>query len=244
MPEGLIRNPKSEIRDGVAHLWRFSLLADAAAEAAGTALLAPDERERAQRFHFPEHRRRFVIARSTLRTLLGEYLGVDPAEVCFRYGAQGKPSLDLPGIPDLRFNLSHSGDQALCGVVWGADVGVDVETLAERSNAESLARRFFHPLECEALSRREGAALQTAFYQLWTLKEAYIKAVGGGLSIPLRQFAFAVPDGPGPVPLLAAEPIDERGRWSAFAVATPEGYAAGLVVEGSGWRIEEREWVP
>ena len=184
------------------------------------------------------------MARSTLRTLLGEYLGVGAAEVRFRYGARGKPSLDLPGIPDLRFNLSHSGDQALCAVVLGADVGVDIEAHAERSNAASLARRFFHPTECEALFSREGTALREAFYQLWTLKEAYIKAVGGGLSIPLRRFAFTLPEAPGPAPLLATDPPEERERWSAFSVAAPAGYAAALVVEGRGWRIEEREWAP
>lgn len=224
------------------HVWSIALAASPEREAALRRLLAPDECRRAERFRFPEHRRRFTAARGALRTILGSYLGIGGADVRFRYAEQGKPSLAGAGEIDLRFNLSHSEDQALLAVATGAEVGVDVERLSARVAGDAIARRFFHPDECAALERAAPAERTAHFFRLWTLKEAYVKARGGGLSIPLSEFAFVAPQDAGPALLGVAEPAAERERWSAFCLPAEPGYTAALVVEGHGWSVQQREW--
>jgi 4'-phosphopantetheinyl transferase len=157
-------------------------------EAPLRALLSPDEQERAARFVFREDRRRYIVARARLRQLLGARLRVSPEKIEFQYGAAGKPAL-AASHGDLRFNLSHCEDVAVYAFADAAEVGVDVEREREIEDAEAIAERCFSPAErdaCRALG----------FLYCWTRKEAFVKALGSGLSSPLPELdVSAAPQG-------------------------------------------------
>jgi 4'-phosphopantetheinyl transferase len=144
-------------------------------------LLCADERHRARRFAFARERRRYIVARARLRQLLGERLGAAPEALQFVYNPHGKPALQRrPGQRDLRFNLSHCGGVAAYAFAEGREVGVDVEREREIEDAEAIAERCFSPAErdaCRALG----------FLYCWTRKEAFVKALGSGLSSPLPE---------------------------------------------------------
>lgn len=182
------------------------------------------ELDRAARFLVPRVGRRFTVARGTLREILGAELGIPPASVRFAYGEHGKPSVE-----GLHFNLSHSGDRALVGVA-DRPVGVDLEELRPDVQFRRLAERFFSALEREAMPD-QGLAL--AFFRLWTRKEAYLKACGKGLALPLAS--FAVPQGPLPgwAPMLWAEDPAEVDRWLLRDVPVGEGYVGAVCLSSS-----------
>ncbi len=201
--------------------------------------LSADERERAARFVFAKDRDRFVAARGILRDILGNYLGQPGGALRFEYGPYGKPA--LAGEPrGLRFNVSHSGDLALVAVTRGQEIGIDVEAVRPERADEQLARRFFSPREVAALLALPEAERGAAFFACWTRKEAYIKARGDGLSIPLD--AFDVSLAPGEACALLRASGDDPARWALRALDTGPGYAAALAVEGHGWRLSTRRW--
>lgn len=151
--------------------------------------LAPDERQRAERFAFERDRHHFIAGRGILRQILAEYLHLPPAELQFAYTSRGKPSL-LNSSPPLCFNLSHSQGLALVSIALDREVGVDLE--GDRPiEALQLAKRFFSPQEYTALFNLPPHRQQTTFFQLWTCKEAYLKATGTGL-VDLTQVEVGV----------------------------------------------------
>lgn len=160
------------------HIWRASLGAEVDFAAS---LLSAAERQRGDRFLQQQHRRRFRLARAFLRLILARYLPIPPAQIAFREGAHGKVYLSDDQAP-LQFNLSHSGDLAVYAVTLSREIGVDIEWMDPKIAAEPLAARFFTPGECDVLAALSGHAQTRAFYQLWTRKEAYLKALGLGLS--------------------------------------------------------------
>jgi 4'-phosphopantetheinyl transferase len=171
------------------HLWLVPL--DVLTKLAPTLLstLSADEQDRAQRFHFQRDRDRFTAARSTLRGLLGQYLGRPPASLHFDYGSAGKPSLQRSAAePDIRFNLSHSAEYALLAIALGRDVGVDIEHRRPEIDLKMLAEHHFSPREFADLQRCTTGEQTVAFYRIWSRKEACIKAIGLGLQIPLDSF--------------------------------------------------------
>ena len=196
------------------------------------ALLSPDERERAHRFHFPEDWRRYVYGRGLLRWLLGSYLGLDPAALKFTYTEHGKPELaDAISARPLHFNLSHSGTQLLLAFAWERRVGADVEQVTGNRDLEQIANRFFSPAERKALLALQGDTRKEAFYLCWSRKEAFLKAVGDGLSMPLDQFDVAVHPNQ-PAVLLATRPDPaEADRWEMHGLDLGPGYAAAVVLE-------------
>ncbi len=223
---------------GEVHLWRIALdAAPGGAADEGERLLGPDERARAARFRRPEDRRRFVAAHVALREILGGCLGLAPGRVRLVAGPGGKPR--LPAGP-LRFSLAHSGALALCAVARGREVGVDVERVRGDIDVAALARRFFSPPEVAELEALPAAERTGGFYRLWTLKEAYLKARGDGLALPLDTFSISLA-GPRPVLLDAGRPA---GSWSLATLEAGPGYAAALAVEGTGWRLVDEEGPP
>jgi 4'-phosphopantetheinyl transferase len=162
-------------------------------------LLSLDEQERAQRFRFDQHRRRFICARGILRSLLSQYLNhlfpessTVPQDIQFTYNSHGKPHLASPSnTPSLHFNLSHSEDLALYGFSLHSPVGVDIEHLRSIANIPQLAYRFFTPREYEAISHSPPDHQQALFFQTWTRKEAILKATGTGL-VDLQQAEVTV----------------------------------------------------
>jgi 4'-phosphopantetheinyl transferase len=178
---------------GVVDVWLIDL--DRAALRHGgllRLLLSADELRRAERFRFPEHRRRYIASRGLLRTLIGVCLDIDPVEVKFTYGEHGKPF-----VGTLPFNSSDSASSAAIAISAQGEIGIDVERVREMPSGLRFANRFFSPPEAEAIDR--GPDPDRVFFACWTRKEAYIKAIGTGLSHPLDQFAVGCdPDDPRP----------------------------------------------
>jgi 4'-phosphopantetheinyl transferase len=150
--------------------------------------LSIDEQKRAEQFRFDVHRKRFIAGRSFLRTTLGSYLQTDPTHIEFAYNERGKPSLTGKIFGHtLRFNLAHSENLALLAVAIGREVGVDVEKIRPVRDFDEIAARFFSANETSALRSLPAAQQQTAFFHLWTRKEAWLKATGEGISGLLNQ---------------------------------------------------------
>ncbi|HEX8891390.1 MAG TPA: 4'-phosphopantetheinyl transferase superfamily protein [Pyrinomonadaceae bacterium] len=202
-------------------------------------LLSADEREWAERFHFPQDREHFITARALLRILLGRYLDVPPQQLSFSYSPYGKPALAGEGERDsLRFNVSHSDGVALYAVTRGREIGVDVERVRHDVVGESIAEHFFSAREVASLRALPTGLQPQAFFNCWTRKEAFIKAKGDGLSFPLDQFDVSlVPQEP---PALLSIRNDPRkaSRWALQSLPVGEGYIAALAVEGHGWQLE------
>jgi 4'-phosphopantetheinyl transferase len=194
--------------------------------------LSDDERERAARFRFDIHRRRFIAARGLLRQALSEYLGTPAHEIRFSYGAKGKPA--VAGSP-LQFNVSHSEEMAVYAFAWEMPLGIDLEHIRALSDLEAIAHRFFSPGEWAAIEAMRPEERIDAFFRCWTRKEAYIKATGDGLSYPLNKFDVSVT---GPAQMLSVEgDLAEASLWSMHDIALPEGYFGALAFRGTGFDI-------
>ncbi len=236
-------DPRFVVRDGAVHVWRAGLGSADDARNLET-LLSTDEVIRADRFRFPEHRRRFVIARGCLRQLLGAYMGIAPRDVAFTYSEASKPALAEKHQSGLRFNVSHSGDIAAFAFVTNRDIGVDVELIRHDVDVEQIPQRFFSSAEQESLNRLQGEEKFTGFFNCWTRKEAYVKAVGSGLSLPLRDFDVSLLPGE-PAKLLATRPdAAVAERWSMASLDFGEGCAAAVVVEGPIHELLTRHFTP
>jgi len=198
-------------------------------------LLAPEETERLQRLRVPSVRRELLASRALVRNVLSRYAGVTPADWRFVRGSHGRPEIaPVHGVTPLRFNLSHTRGMLVVAVAHGHDVGVDVESTTRDVGDARLAERFFAAREAADVVAREGDDRRERFFAYWTLKEAYIKARGLGLAIPLDQFWFDLEPGPpriGLDPALADDPSWWRfDRWRqgprhalALAVRLPPG---------------------
>ena len=193
-------------------------------------VLAVDERERARRFRFPHDRRTYVAAHWLVRRVLSGYVDAAPDALRFAANPYGKPT--LPEYRDLRFNLSHSHDLVVVAVAKNREVGIDVERIRTELARTEIARRFFAPTEVAELDGLQGMDFVHAFFACWTRKEAYIKAVGLGLSLGLDTFAVSVAPNE-PARLLSAEggPV-EVARWGLHSLEVAPGYAAALAIEG------------
>jgi len=225
------------------HVWRIALDCDDAILSRLRESLADDEQQRAARFHFEKDRRHFIAGRGALRSLLAGYLEQRPEQVRFTYTTYGKPLLaDDAGASALRFNLTHSHGLALLAVTRGREVGIDVERIRDNLEGEKLAERFFSPREVAALRSLPLELRREAFFHCWTRKEAYIKAVGKGLSLALDQFDVTLHPGE-PAALVAThhDPHDV-GRWLMRSLAPAEGYVGALLVEGHSWRLWCGHW--
>lgn len=195
--------------------------------------LSPDEKERSRRFHFRKDRDHYVAARGALRDILSRYMRTTPERLFFTYSAYGKPSLSSDmGGEEWRFNLSHSHGLALVAVTRKREVGIDVEYIREDLADEQIARRFFSAWEVDALATLPLDQRSEAFFNCWTRKEAYIKARGEGLSIPLDQFDVTLAPGE-PAALLAtrSDSVD-TSHWTLRELSPSPGYAAAVAVQG------------
>jgi|SRR5580700_2193488 4'-phosphopantetheinyl transferase len=214
------------------HIWHQNLARGLAEVEALGSLLSPDEMERAQRFRFEANRNEFMVCRGTLRTLLGHYVSVPPKELCFEYSEYGRPRLATGSwAGDLDFNVSHSGGHALLGFARGRKVGLDIEKIRKDFGTGEIAERFFSEAERSALLDLPQEQKHEAFFRCWTRKEAFIKALGEGLSHPLDQFDVSLAPSV-PAQLLATRPdAKEAQRWRIWDLQAPTGYTAALVAE-------------
>lgn len=224
------------------HVWRASLDADANLLEKYERLLCANERKRAERFVFQKHRRRFIVARAVLRVILGGYLNQAPDQMRFLYGPEGKPALGDTGGGSVRFNLSHSEALALYAFARGREVGIDVEWMSPRVAFEGLAERFFTPGEAATLRSLPAHAREPAFFACWTRKEAYMKAIGKGLSLPTQDFEVTLAPGEPAALISTRHDPDQATRWSLLELDAAPGFAAALAVEGRGWRLKRWQW--
>ena len=222
----------SHLGPGEVHVWS-ALLDPASSEIARfSESLSQDEKERANRFRFEKNRNEFIISRGSLRVLLGSYLGVPAHEVGFGYSHYGKPYLvDSDHISPVEFNLSHSEGIVLLAFTRGRKVGVDIEYVGRNFDFEEIAARFFSAAEQQMLRNTPTEERGTAFFRCWTRKEAYIKALGNGLSHLL--FEFDVSMAPTQVSALLATRPDpsEADRWLLRDLPVTAGYVGALAVE-------------
>lgn len=224
-------------------IWRLCLDSLESPEPDFSGILSPDESARASRFHFEDDRKRFVRCRIGLRTLLGSYLDIPPAEIRFRHGSNGKPEIaDLEDSRGLRFNVANSHSLALIAFSSGRAIGVDIEQVRPALQYVEIARRFFSVREVQALFALPANKRQQAFFACWTRKEAFLKATGKGLSYPLSEFSVSVdPDGPAELREVGGNP-DAVTHWSLADVRPAEGYVGTLAFEGAPCRIERWCW--
>jgi 4'-phosphopantetheinyl transferase len=209
------------------HVWRARLDGHEQDASSLTLLLSPDEQQRALRFHFDRDRRHFIVARGLLRLLLGQYAGCAPEQIEFCYGPQGKPA--LAGRIDLQFNIAHSHGAGLFAFTMDAPIGVDAEYIGS-IEYDDLAARFFSAAERAALTTVSPERRQDAFFACWTRKEAYVKALGSGLNVPLDRFdVAAVPDGPARLLVDRGDP-DAAGEWALHDIDGGPGFRAALAV--------------
>jgi 4'-phosphopantetheinyl transferase len=221
-------------------VWRAALDVDPDTRAHLRSVLTDDERTRADRFVQPVHRERFVVAHAFLRDVVARQAGVLPGSLHFRTLAAGKPVLDGSR---LRFNLSHSGGLALLAVTLDREVGVDVEALRPMPDACELAERHFAPGEIAALRALPERDRDEAFLRCWTLKEAYVKAVGDGLGIPLERFEVEYAPPRAEPALRILDDVAPR-PWTMRTLEPGPGYAGALAVLGSGFRLGLYDWTP
>lgn len=231
------------LSSGTVDIWHINIEPPPEKIAASRSLLSPDELERAARFHFDIHRNRYIAGRAALRGILAQYLGIPPQALAFVYGEKGKPAL-APQVNTrrLEFNLSHSHDRALLGITLGSVLGVDIERINLEFGTDEIATHFFSAFEVDCLLALPKPDRGATFFSCWTRKEAYIKAVGEGLSLPLDSFDVAF--GPGvEAALLRVEAApDAPSRWRMYDIPAPEGYAAAIAVEGRDHKLLLREW--
>lgn len=209
-------------------IYRSPLAVDAPRRAALMALLNDAERARAERIRIPRAADQFIVARGLLRTMLGDRLGIDPRKVELTLGHHGKPHLRDANHP-LRFNLSHSHGQVIFAFVEAVEVGIDIEQLRPQVQFENLAKRYFSPREAAKLMALPEGERCEAFFRCWTRKEAFIKAKGDGLHLPLDQFDVAFCSDEPPALLRTQWDETEAGRWQLYNLDMVDGYASALV---------------
>jgi 4'-phosphopantetheinyl transferase len=203
-----------------------------------SALLSRDEAARARRFKVPNKRREYIISRGLLRRILGHALRSDPAMLEFRYGEHDKPYLVRPpGNVNVNFNISHSHEQTLIAVTLDHALGIDIEHVRPDVQFRQLARRFFSAQEARALEACSEAALPRAFYACWTRKEAFVKALGDGISFGLQEFSVSVDPLDETVTLTTHWDPDEAGKWTLINIPAGEDYIAALAIEGKDFKI-------
>jgi 4'-phosphopantetheinyl transferase len=222
------------------HVWRVRLDCDESLHQRLEATLSAEEIARANRFFFPRDRQCFIAARGILRTLLAGYLRLAPAHIDFTYRPQGKPYLlSTPSAPPISFNISHSHGVALLAFSQSRELGIDVERIRPDIACDEIARRYFAHREIAELHSLPPAQRPEAFFLCWTRKEAYMKALGQGLQMPLTSFRVSLTPGQ-PASLESAD----KDRWQLYSIAPFPNYAAALVAEGHDAHLQLLDWQP
>ena len=232
------------LRHDTIHIWRIALAESEARIEHFRSLLTARECERADRFLFDEHRRRFIVSRGQLRVLLGLYIDVAPRLVDFQYTNLGKPYFaNDVSDPYIQFNFTNSSDWALLAVTLGTELGIDMERIREMSDMEGLARRFFAQPEIDAIVQHPGQKKrQQAFFRCWTRKEAFLKAIGAGLTFPLDKVCVTVDDRDD----LGVEWIEDDNEvaadWSLRHIEPIEDFVGALARRDSAEDVQSWHW--
>lgn len=215
-----------EVERGTVDLWVATV--DARSADWLRPVLSDDERARADRFRAASDRDSFIVSRGILRNVLSRYAGVPPARIAFTYGEHGKPF-----VAGVRFNVSDSADLSVIAVSGAGEPGVDIERIRPKPNAARFAARFFSAPEAEAIGHADQDR-ESWFFACWTRKEAHVKALGGGLTIPLKSFTVECD------PAQAHPSISAPG-WRLTSFRPAPGFIGAICTEGAGLpRLEIR----
>jgi 4'-phosphopantetheinyl transferase len=241
----LWRSPPATLalEEGAVHVWRAGLDLERPSIERLARTLSQDERARADRFHFEKDRDRFIASHGFLRSILGHYLGIMPGDLEFVYGAYGKPALGGRfAVHEILFNMSHAEAVGLYAFARRREVGIDVEHRRADFATRAVAEKFFSPREAAMLFELPEHLRSQAFFNCWTRKEAYIKARGTGLSLPLDQFDVSLlPGEPAKLLHTSGDPT-EASRWCLQELNPGPGYAAALAVAGDGFQLSCWQW--
>ena len=229
-PKKIITFPVRKLESDAVHIWEAPILVSDERAKGLINLLSPDERNRAEQFRFKVDRNKFIAAKSFLRTTLGYYLQMPPKDLEFLSSPYGKPLLvSRNGKPQYAFNLSHSNNLVLMAISSGVELGIDVEYVQPIFETDQIVSRYFGENEIELYLKAPEVDRKDLFFWLWTRKEAFIKAIGKGLSLPLNEFDISnLLDGN------KLEFKDNNGvasSWYFYTLDTSAGYKAALVVK-------------
>jgi 4'-phosphopantetheinyl transferase len=224
--------PMLELSSSEVHVWRASTNVDEKQLKYLQGIISEEEQRRAAKFYFEKDRIRFIVARGYLRMILAYYLDQLPEEFRFSYNKYGKPSLEDAINNDVRFNLSHSDEMILYGFTRCREIGVDIELTRTSKDTIQILDHFFSELEKEDFKIIPEQKKKEVFYVCWTRKEAYIKARGKGLSIPLDDFSVTLIPGY-PAKLIKADKDSEESQWHMKDISAASGFAAAAVVSGT-----------
>lgn len=231
------------LADDDVHVWRASLDLKAERIRDLECTLTSRERERAERFYFRRGQEHFIVTHGVLRAILSRYLGIEPGQLRFCYGSHGKPALTREsGGQVVRFNLSHSHGLALYAVTRYREVGIDLEHIRADLDHTLIAEQFFSPREVATLRTVPRNLQIEAFFNCWTRKEAYVKARGEGLSLPLDRFDVSFAPGEPAALVRTQGDLLEASRWTLQELCPATGYVAALAVEGHSWRLSCWQW--
>ena len=228
------------LRNGIAYIWEGRLDAGSAMTAAARALLSPRERARADRFVYDHHRRRYTVAQAHLRRVLGDLTGDHPANIRFSFGEHGKPFLADGPV----FNQSHSSERVMIGVAAQGRLGIDIEKRRTVRLMSEIARKNFAPAESELFRHTPDPDRQHVFFQLWTCKEAFLKALGVGLTAPLRSFSVDPSRNPRSALVHASAHGERPSDWHVGNIRCSSGATAAIAIDRPDIAVEPLAYDP
>jgi 4'-phosphopantetheinyl transferase len=215
------------------HVWTTSLTTAGTEKYGLVEVLSPDERQRADAFRFDKHKNSFIVGRALLRFILGRYLERAPKDITFSYGTNGKPKL-ADSNPPLHFNLAHSENRVVYAFTTAGELGVDIEPVRSLPDFESIACKFFSAEESAQVLSLPADQRAEGFFNCWTRKEAYLKAVGDGLMVPLNSFQVSLLPGQPAAFLKMNGDAQTLSQWSLFHLDFPDRYIGALAIPFPG----------
>lgn len=195
-------------------------------------ILDTNECEKLGRFVHAHDSHSYLVSHAMLRSVLSRYADVSPSDWCFSQGPHGRPEIISDDQTRLRFNLTHTPGLAACIVTLDDDCGIDAEKFRDRHNPLGVAKRMFSAPELEQLAQCEGQAFLEYFYEHWTLREAYVKARGIGISFPTRELRFSV-EGQQVSVRFDATIDDNEGDWHFQLIRPDATHIAALALHNS-----------
>ena len=233
----LIMKERPDIGLKEVHLWNICLDQTGPSIDDFASILSEEEYNRANSYISETIRRRYIVSHGFLRIILGAYLNQDPSEVRIVSGPYGKPCLE-EGQETIQFSMSHSEEQALFAFAQKSRIGIDLEKIREIPNMEQIVKRYFSERENDEFFQLSPRDRPIGFFNGWTRKEAFVKAIGRGMTFPLRKIEVSLS------PNVRAELLNAEGYpesmlgWSLHHLEPASGYLAALAVEGQNFEIK------
>lgn len=237
----LFSSEQIDLADCDVHIWQIALEQTIQKAKESAWVLSDNERQRAECFHFERHRRRFLVSHIALRQILARYTGMEPKHIQYQFTHYGKPHLSKDAQSNIEFNLSHSYERAMVAISKRQPVGVDIEYIRPTDDIASLAKRYFSPKEYQQFTELPKEKMLLGFFNAWTRKESYIKAIGEGLSCSLETFDVSLKPGEPAQLLSIANDPQKASSWTLRDVKAEVGYVAAFAVQLSN--VNLHQWI-